>query len=221
MKNFIKQLHIWLSIPLGVVISVTCFTGAVLVFEKEITSVVRELSTDDQVAEESSAKPQRLEFFKSTLRLHRWLMDKPMKDGHIGLGKLVVGVSTISMVVLLVTGVVLWWPKGVKMLRHRVLVAMRKGWHRFWYDLHVSAGFWVTIVLLLMALTGLVWSFSWYREGFYALFGSGAKTWLYSLHVGTIGGVTTRVLWCLAAIVGGTLPLTGYYLWIKRKFFKK
>ena len=221
MKNFIKQLHIWLSIPLGVVISVTCFTGAVLVFEKEITSVVRELSTDDQVAEESSAKPQRLEFFKSTLRLHRWLMDKPMKDGHIGLGKLVVGVSTISMVVLLVTGVVLWWPKGVKMLRHRVLVAMRKGWHRFWYDLHVSAGFWVTIVLLLMALTGLVWSFSWYREGFYALFGSGAKTWLYSLHVGTIGGVTTRVLWCLAAIVGGTLPLTGYYLWLKRKFFKK
>ena len=183
--------------------------------------MVRELSTDDQVAEESSAKPQRLEFFKSTLRLHRWLMDKPMKDGHIGLGKLVVGVSTISMVVLLVTGVVLWWPKGVKMLRHRVLVAMRKGWHRFWYDLHVSAGFWVTIVLLLMALTGLVWSFSWYREGFYALFGSGAKTWLYSLHVGTIGGVTTRVLWCLAAIVGGTLPLTGYYLWLKRKFFKK
>lgn len=221
MKNFIKQLHIWLSIPLGVVISVTCFTGAVLVFEKEITSVVRELSTDDQVAEESSAKPQRLEFFKSTLRLHRWLMDKPMKDGHIGLGKLVVGVSTISMVVLLVTGVVLWWPKGVKMLRHRVLVAMRKGWHRFWYDLHVSAGFWVTIVLLLMALTGLVWSFSWYREGFYALFGGGAKAWLYSLHVGTIGGVTTRVLWCLAAIVGGTLPLTGYYLWLKRKFFKK
>ena len=221
MKNFIKQLHIWLSIPLGVVISVTCFTGAVLVFEKEITSVVRELSTDDQVVEESSAKPQRLEFFKSTLRLHRWLMDKPMKDGHIGLGKLVVGVSTISMVVLLVTGVVLWWPKGVKMLRHRVLVAMRKGWHRFWYDLHVSAGFWVTIVLLLMALTGLVWSFLWYREGFYALFGSGAKTWLYSLHVGTIGGVTTRVLWCLAAIVGGTLPLTGYYLWLKRKFFKK
>ena len=221
MKNFIKQLHIWLSIPLGVVISVTCFTGALLVFEKEITSVVRELSTDDQVVEESSAKPQRLEFFKSTLRLHRWLMDKPMKDGHIGLGKLVVGVSTISMVVLLVMGVVLWWPKGVKMLRHRVLVAVRKGWHRFWYDLHVSAGFWVTIVLLLMALTGLVWSFSWYREGFYALFGSGAKTWLYSLHVGTIGGVTTRVLWCLAAIVGGTLPLTGYYLWLKRKFFKK
>ena len=221
MKNFIKQLHIWLSIPLGVVISITCFTGAVLVFEKEITSVVREYSADDQSVEESSAKPQRLEFFKSTLRLHRWLMDKPMKDGHIGLGKLVVGISTLSMVVLLISGVVLWWPKGVKMLRHRLLVAMRKGWHRFWYDLHVSAGFWVTIVLLLMALTGLVWSFAWYREGFYAIFGSGAKAWLYSLHVGNIGGVATKVLWCLAAIIGGTLPLTGYYLWIKRTFFNR
>ena len=219
MKEFIKQLHIWLSIPLGVVISITCFTGALLVFEKEITSVVRVSSVDEQSVDES-AKPERLEFFKTTLRLHRWLMDVAER-GKMSLGKLVVGISTIAMAVLLISGVVLWWPKRVKMLRHRLRVAMRQGWHRFWYDMHVSAGFWVAVVLLIMALTGLVWSFAWYREGFYALFGEGARAWLRSLHVGAIGGLCTKVVWCVAAIVGGTLPLTGYYLWIKRKFFKR
>lgn len=221
MKNFVKQIHIWLSIPLGVVISITCFTGALLVFEKEITAVVREYSVEEQAVVEQATKPERLEFFKTTMRLHRWLMDVPAKRGKMSLGKMVVGISTIAMVVLLLTGVVLWWPKSIKMWKNRSLVAVRNGWHRFWYDLHVSAGFWATIILLIMALTGLVWSFAWYREGFYALFGEGARAWLRGLHVGTIGGMFTRVLWCLAAIVGGTLPLTGYYLWIKRTFFNR
>ena len=219
MKEFIKQLHIWLSIPLGVIISITCFTGALLVFEREITAVMQEFSVEESAVEESS-KPERLEFFKTTLRLHRSLM-VVAERGEMNVGKLVVGISTISMVLLLLSGLVLWWPKCVKMLRHRVLINLRKGWHRFWYDMHVSAGFWVTVVLLIMALTGLVWSFAWYRDGFYSLFGSGARAWLRSLHVGSVGGLFTRVVWCVAAIVGGTLPLTGYYLWIKRKFFRR
>ncbi len=221
MKGFIKQLHIWLSIPLGVVVSITCFTGALLVFEKEITAVVHNLSPESEVVDQVSGKAERLEFFKTTFRLHRWLMDAPASRGEMSFGKMVVGISTLSMVILLLTGVVLWWPRSIKMWKNRSLVAVRKGWHRFWYDLHVSAGFWATIILLIMALTGLVWSFAWYRDGFYAIFGEGAREWLRSLHVGTIGGMFTRVLWCLAAIVGGTLPLTGYYLWIKRKFVKK
>ena len=51
--------------------------------------------------------------------------------------------------------------------------------------------------------------------------GSKAKGWVYSVHVGSWGGMFTRVLWFLAAMLGATLPLTGYYLWIKRKFFKR
>ena len=50
---------------------------------------------------------------------------------------------------------------------------------------------------------------------------SKTKGWVYSVHVGSWGGMFTRVLWFLAAMLGATLPLTGYYLWIKRKFFKK
>ena len=39
MKNVFRKLHLWLSIPFGLVIVVTCFTGAMLVFEKEITAL--------------------------------------------------------------------------------------------------------------------------------------------------------------------------------------
>ena len=283
MKSFLKQLHIWLSIPLGVVISIVCFTGAILVFEREITAEVqseyyyvdsvqgeplpmevlranveatldggksiKDVEVEDdpertymfkiaksnkenkrdkpetlfvnQYTGEVLGTPERLPFFRETFRLHRWLMDAPAEKGSMSIGKMVVGISTIAMVILLISGIVLWWPKGIKMLKNRTKVALTKGWRRFNYDLHVSAGMYATILLLIMALTGLVWSFEWYKDGFYALFGEGAREWLRALHTGSIGGITTKILWCIAAIIGGTLPLTGYYLWIKRKFCRK
>jgi hypothetical protein len=44
--------------------------------------------------------------------------------------------------------------------------------------------------------------------------------WLYSLHIGSWGGLFTRILSFLAALLGATLPLTGYYLWIRRLYGK-
>lgn len=75
------------------------------------------------------------------------------------------------MVVILISGLVIWWPRSHKSLQNRLKLSCNKGWFRFWYDSHVSLGFYATIFLLIMALTGLTWSFRWYRTGFYALFG--------------------------------------------------
>jgi uncharacterized iron-regulated membrane protein len=44
--------------------------------------------------------------------------------------------------------------------------------------------------------------------------------WFYALHTGSWGGLLTRILYFLAALFGATLPLTGYYLWIKRLYGK-
>ena len=30
------------------------------------------------------------------------------------------------------------------------------------------------------------------------------------------GGLFSRILTCIAALIGGILPLTGYYIWLKR-----
>lgn len=43
------------------------------------------------------------------------------------------------------------------------------------------------------------------------------RGWIFSVHVGSWGGMLTRILSFIAALVGGTLPLTGYYLWIKKE----
>ena len=32
-----RKIHLWLSVPFGIVISLVCFSGAMLVFEKELT----------------------------------------------------------------------------------------------------------------------------------------------------------------------------------------
>lgn len=42
------------------------------------------------------------------------------------------------------------------------------------------------------------------------------RGWVYSVHIGAFGGLTTRIIWAFAALIGATLPLTGYYLWIRR-----
>ncbi len=47
------------------------------------------------------------------------------------------------------------------------------------------------------------------------------RGWIYSVHVGSWGGLPTRILAFLAALLGASLPLTGYYLWIKRILKKK
>lgn len=39
---------------------------------------------------------------------------------------------------------------------------------------------------------------------------------VYTVHVGSWGGLFTRIITFLAVLLGATLPLTGYYLWIRR-----
>lgn len=39
---------------------------------------------------------------------------------------------------------------------------------------------------------------------------------LVAIHMGTWGGLFSRILTCLAALIGGILPLTGYYIWLRR-----
>ena len=44
---------------------------------------------------------------------------------------------------------------------------------------------------------------------------------VYTVHMGSWGGTITRLLTFLSALIGCTLPLTGYYLWIRRLVRKK
>ena len=396
MKKIFRKIHLWLSVPFGLIITLVCFSGAMLVFENEVNEWFRRdlyyvetvkgsplpmdkllekvattlpdsvavtgvsISSDpgrayqvslskprraslyvDQYTGEVKGKSERSGFFMFMFRMHRWLLDS-MNPGHEGIfwGKMIGGVSTLLLVFVLISGIVIWWPRTRKALKNSLKITATKGWRRFWYDLHVAGGMYALIFLLAMALTGLTWSFPWYRTAFYKVFGvevqqraaqgheqksdaqkrdtklaahrekkregnevrkgersrrpennhsdmysvtspfvywqeiydklrrqnpeykqisisSGTASvsfnrfgnqrasdrysfntdngeftetslyqhqdksgkirgWIYSVHVGNWGGMFTRILTFIAALLGTALPLTGYYLWIKR-----
>ena len=387
MKKLFRKIHLWLSVPFGILITLICFSGAMLVYEKEITEwcrpdlyfvqTVKEvplpmeelmeavaatlpegtsitgvtISPDAQRAYQVSlSQPRRaslyvdqytgevkggnvrLPFFDAMFRLHRWLMGSAQSaSGGISVGKFLVGISTLLLVIILLTGILMWLTNRRKPLAKSLTISFTKGWPRFWHDLHVAGGIYATILLLAMSLTGLTWSFGWYRTGFYSLFGveassegghghgggsqggqgensrrdrargegrqgrgghrshhspyahwqevyetladshpgyrqitlgagtasvvpkgrnslragdtftfdtrSGKLTdsksyadqprstklhgWIYTWHVGSWGGSITRLLTFFSSLIGATLPLTGYYLWIRRLLRKK
>lgn len=384
MKKIFAKIHLWLSVPFGIIITVVCLSGAALVFESEITRAlqlriyhvetpagVQPLAPSQLVARIGEQMPDSLHltslqlsartdepcmaafgetgrkqlsvdpytgrvngwaespaFFGTMRKLHRWLLDPPASKGEKSVGKVIVGVSTLCLVAILVSGLILWIPRNRKALRNRLKVSFSDGRRHFWHDCHVSLGFYATLLLLVMALTGLTWSFGWYRTAAYALFGGSQQTvavqgnpsraadsgdrkgrersggqaadrkhgearteveppefdyvvwdevlsqlavhypvyktivltrteaqvgrqaamrhtdrvafdprngrlgeitryedtsrqqrlrgWFYAFHTGSWGGIWTKLLYFLAALIGATLPLTGYYLWWKR-----
>ena len=42
MRKLFGKIHLWLSIPVGIILSIICFSGATLVFEKEIMGSVKQ-----------------------------------------------------------------------------------------------------------------------------------------------------------------------------------
>ena len=363
-KKVFRKIHLWLSVPTGIFIALICFSGAMMVFEKEITELCRhdlyfvqevkgstlpeqrlvEIVTAtlpdsvsvtgiktfpeadrawqvslsnprrasvfiDQYTGEIKGRYERLPFFDTMFHLHRWLLD-PSKS----IGKWIVGLCTLLLVIILVTGLLMWLTNRKKPLTQSLKISCNKGWHRFWHDLHVAGGIYTTIFLLAMALTGLTWSFSWYRTGFYAMLGVDAsagghgrpateqvaaprhhhheapdtteatdgnhphrhdradgtrpeyteatdgtrphrhgradgnhpegvgrhgnhseakaaeatprsgsndraasvRSTIYKIHTGGWGGIIAKIITFLAALLGATLPITGYYLWIRR-----
>lgn len=93
-------------------------------------------------------------FFK----LHRWLL----LDTE--LGRPIVGASTIIFGILLISGFYLWWPKSKTHLKNSLKIKFGKNLKRLNHDLHNSLGFYASIFLMIMTLTGLCWSFEWYRD---------------------------------------------------------
>ena len=388
MKIF-RKIHLWLSVPFGIIITLICFSGAILIFEPEITRSIKSdvyyagssegeprpmgelmetvkatlpdsvsitgvtvfadrdrtyqvnLSKPpkasvfiDQYSGQITGKYERIGFFATMFKLHRWLLDSSTPGGDgVKVGKLLVGISTLIFVIALITGVVIWWPRARKNFRRSMTISFRDGWRGFWKSLHVAGGMYAIIIVLAMSLTGLTWSFNWYRTAFYAVCGVeqtsrnsegpkvagksvnrahvsenrgnrvngrhggrdkghrhqpdfsrwqqvydelkaqnpdasqitvGAQTasvtlgdtgngrasdiylvnrksgeitpakkyadslpagklsgWIYAIHTGSWGGLFTRILWLLGALLGASLPLTGYYIWIKHLRKKK
>ena len=78
---------------------------------------------------------------------------------------------TLIFVVMLISGLVLWWPRNKKGKRKSFTIKWDARWRRKNYDLHRVLGVYVYAIALILALTGLVWGFEWFRDGLHAVAG--------------------------------------------------
>jgi len=43
----------------------------------------------------------------------------------------------------------------------------------------------------------------------------------FDIHVGSIGGIWTKIIASLTSLIGASLPITGFIIWFNRKWGKK
>lgn len=352
-KTLFRQVHLWLSVPFGLIVVLMCLSGGILLFERDFGHVgqaeVRRVGASplpmdsimdaaagylageneivgvttypdpghaykvllkkpamaaiwvDQYTGEVIGKYERAGIFKLASSVHRRLFGKPKSEGAYGAatGKLIVGITTIALFFIVVTGFVIWWPRKGQVLEG-FRISVRHGSYRRWHDIHCVGGVLSSFVLVICILTGLTWSFGWYRTAFYSVFGCEAakpstqrlpaenfqawekaytavlasnrekeirmyqgkadvviagvgnqqavntymydpltgaitsleeykdrtksghiKGWVYTLHVGSWAGWFSRIFYLLCVVMGAALPVTGYYLWIKKLCLKR
>lgn len=106
-------------------------------------------------------KNEFADFFRIVLDGHFYLW----LPAHIG--QPVVASATLVFFVMLVSGIILWWPRNRKGLKKKFSFRWKAGWKRKNYDLHSVAGFYICWLALVFVLTGLVWGFTWFRDGLF------------------------------------------------------
>jgi uncharacterized iron-regulated membrane protein len=87
-----------------------------------------------------------------------WIIDLHFRLLGGKTGEMLNGIGAISLLVLCITGIVVWWG-GLKRWWHGVMVNFRRNWKRVNYDLHSAIGFWTLLILSMWAVSGIyfVW----------------------------------------------------------------
>lgn len=94
-------------------------------------------------------RPMRLVF-----HLHGELLAGPA-------GSILVETAACWAIVMLLTGLYLWWPRGGRGLAGVLYPRLRGGKRVFWRDIHAVAGIWVSFAALFLIVTGLPWAQAW------------------------------------------------------------
>lgn len=115
------------------------------------------------------------DFFRFIMQGHYYLWMPPY------IGQPLVASSTLIFAIILIAGIVLWIPKNRRMLKNRIWIRWEKGtkWPRINFDLHVVGGLYASVFALIFAITGLVWGFQWFGQGYYMVAG-GKKSIVYT-----------------------------------------
>jgi len=109
------------------------------------------------------------DFFRIIINGHYYLWLPP------NIGQPIVALATFIFLILLITGIVLWWPRNKAATKQRFTLRWNVRWRRRNYDLHNVLGFYMTWVAIFLALSGMVMGFQWFAKSVYWA-SSGGKT---------------------------------------------
>lgn len=76
-------------------------------------------------------------------------------------GSVIIELAGCWAIVLIVTGLYLWWPRSAVGLAGVVFPRLKTKGRLFWRDLHAVLGFWVSVFTLFLLITGLPWALVW------------------------------------------------------------
>ncbi|MCZ4243536.1 PepSY-associated TM helix domain-containing protein [Pedobacter punctiformis] len=88
-------------------------------------------------------------------------------------GEFIIRWSVVIFVLMLISGLILWFPGQMRLLRQSLTIKRKASFKRLNYDLHNVLGFYASIVLLVTALSGLYFAFKEVKT--MASFFTGAK----------------------------------------------
>jgi uncharacterized iron-regulated membrane protein len=108
------------------------------------------------------------DFFRIVIMGHYYLWLPPY------IGQPILATATLMFLCLLISGLVLWWPKNKAASKKRFSIKWNAKWKRVNYDLHNVLGFYLTWILIFIAITGLVMGFQWFAKSVYWI-SSGGK----------------------------------------------
>jgi uncharacterized iron-regulated membrane protein len=88
---------------------------------------------------------------------------RTLQDLHFDLlsgrtGRIVNGIGAALLLVMCLTGLVIWW-QGTSKWRRGLTVDFERNWKRITWDLHSAAGFWTLLLLAMWAVTGIYFAF--------------------------------------------------------------
>ena len=163
------------------------------------------------------------ESFPAPVRVMEWLVSlhDDLLTGFSG--RKVNGFAGGVVVLLALTGAVIWWP-GRRRWRQSLYVTpsmSRRLWH-----LHSATGFWIFLLLFnwalsgwYMGLPGPVESLKDWLDADPADFDrplDGVTRFLTTAHFGRFGGLEIRILWAVLGLLPAVLFVSGFIVWWRR-----
>jgi len=106
--------------------------------------------------------------FDTLNHLHRWMT---LPGNGNGFGRQITGFAAFSLIYFALSGLYMRWPRRPLNWRAWLVLDGRKTGRNLYRELHAVIGGWVLIFYLTSALTGLWWSYDWYRSGLQTMLG--------------------------------------------------